>query len=162
MPPALQGPRRRRPRWWAVLLLVLPAAGLAAIVVLMPGDGEYDGGVQDVAFHFRVTEAGTGQPLPGAFLRFFAREKMAHDLTTGPDGAAGMTLPCPVTVRQSLFRRRTTVAVPAWTFYVSSLGHKMAGPYFLQDYAGARRDAAAAPAVIEVRVEKQDPLPEGQ
>jgi hypothetical protein len=142
------------------LLLLLPVA-LTAAVVWTQGNGEEGGGVRDVAFRFRVTEAGTGRPLPGAFLRFFTRGQVARDLVTGPDGTAELTVPCPVTVRQSLFRRRTTVAVPDWTFFVSSLGHKIAGPYHLPDCVGLVPDASSAPAVVEVRLEKQDPFPGG-
>jgi len=161
MQPQPRTPRRRR---WVGLVVLLLVLGLLALALVPPGVGlASDAGVEDVRFRFRVTEAETGRPLPGAFIRLFSREKVARDLITGRSGEGEMTAPCPVTVRRTLFSRRRSVAVPDWCFFVSSLGHKMAGPFYVRDYVGPHRDAEELSAlpVIEVRMEKQDELPAG-
>lgn len=163
MQPEPQSPRRRWPLRRVAFLLLPPAAALAAILVAR-GDVAHDDGVKDVAFRFRVTEAGTGRPLPGAFLRFFEQNQVARDLPAGTGGEAEMILACPVTVRNALFSRRAMVTIPDWTFIAQARDHKPAGPYYLRDFVGPRgeQDAATAPAVIEVRMEKQDPAPAGE
>jgi hypothetical protein len=161
MQPQPRAPRRFGPRWRAALAVLLPA--LAVLLVLATWVGvTSEGESEDVVFRFRVSDAETGRPIQGAFIRLFIQEKVARDLYTGPGGEAEMTAPCPVTVRTTLLSRRGRAAVPDWLFFVSSLGHKIAGPHFLRDFVGPRHEMGTATPVIDVRLEKQDPMPAGK
>jgi hypothetical protein len=149
-------PRTARRRWRLLVLALLPVLALAAL----PGVGlRFAAGETAVPIRFRVTDSATGRPLPGAFLRLFLGNQVARDVQTGPGGEAETVIACPVAVRCGLLSRRESVEIPGWCFFVSSLGHKPAGPFYLRDYVGVRRDDPAAPPVIEVRLEKQDPFP---
>ncbi len=151
--------RRERSRRRRLLVLALLAV-LALAALALPGVGlRFAAGEADVPFRFRVTDAATGRPLSGVFVRLFRGGQVMRDVQTGPDGEAATVIPCPQMVQRGLLSRREWVEVPGWFFFVSSLGHKPAGPFYLRDYVGARRDDAEAPPVIEVRLEKQDPFP---
>jgi hypothetical protein len=150
-------PRPFRRSWWIGLLLVLPVLALAVLAVL-GGGLTYQEGEWEVPYRFRTTDADTDLPLPGSFIRLFSQGRVARDLLTGPDGEADTTVPCVVAVRRGLFARHETVVVPDWCFFVSALGHKISGPFYLRDYAEPR-DEAPAPPVIVIRLQKQDAIP---
>ena len=159
MNPQPRARRRFGPRWRAALAVLLPASALLLVLATWVGVTA-EGESEDVTFRFRVSDAETGRPVPGAFIRLFSRDKVARDLCTGPGGEAETTEPCPVTVRLTLFSRRGRAEVPDWLFFVSSLGHKMAGPYHLRDFVGPRHETGTANPVIDMRLEKQDAMPE--
>jgi hypothetical protein len=157
-------PRARRrigPRWRTALAVLLPALALLLVLVTWVGVTS-EGDLEDVTFRFRVSDAETGRPVRGAFIRLFFQEKVVRDLSTAPGGEAETAIPCPVTVRQTLLSRRGRADVPDWLFLVSSLGHKMAGPYSLRDFVGPRHEMGTATPLIDVRLEKQDKVPAGQ
>jgi hypothetical protein len=159
MRPQPPAQRKRMPRWWVGLLLLLPVLALVSFLPPFARVTEEDA-LRDVAFRFRVTDAETGRPLKHALIRLFAEEKVVRDLATGPDGEAETTEPCPAAERKTFFSRGGARTVPDWSFFVSALGYKMAGPLFLRNRVGERRDPDdPAPPVIQVRMEKQSEVP---
>jgi hypothetical protein len=161
MHPQPRAPRRFEPRWRTALAVLLPALALLLVLATWVGVTS-EGEMEDLTFRFRVSDAETGRPVAGAYIRLFSQEKVVRNLHTSPGGEAETTAQCSVTVRQTLFSRRGRADVSDWLFFVSSLGHKMAGPYSLRDFVGPRHEMGTATPIIDVRLEKQDATPAGK
>jgi hypothetical protein len=135
--------------------------GLVVPFLPLPLWVSHDEQQQDMEFHFRIVDSETGKPLGHAAIRLFSGQNVVRDLLTGPDGIATTTEPCPSVEKRTLFSRRRFVTTPDWTFLVSVLGYKMAGPFPVREQAGMwleLSDRSPFPT-IQVRMDKQDPFP---
>jgi hypothetical protein len=153
MQPLEPGPQRNWNR--GVLLTVLGAAAL--LLVLKALERTRAEAAQDVALHFRVVNARTGRPLPGAIIRLFSDGTIVRDLHTGSNGEAETREPCEAATPTMFFARRGSVALPPWSFLVSREGYQMSNLQFVTDQTGPTRsqnDSLALPT-MEVRLSPQ-------